>query len=100
MIGKTRDTFELGHATYTHLFNVCISPVMHYGVGVWSVKGKYPKIDRIQSSAIHYFCRLPKKAPVLGYIGDMGWTPSIVRRDLEVLCTFNQIVCMSSERIP
>ena len=45
-----------------------------------------------------FYCRVPTKTcPLAGMAGNIGWTPGVVRRDLENLRMYNQIVRMKSD---
>ena len=99
IIGKTRNNYELGHASFTRLFTSCVTPVLDYCSGAWSVGKNIPKLDNIEMRAIRFFCGLPKHTPLLGLIGDMGWIPSIVRRNIENVRLYNQIVKMNDNRL-
>ena len=99
IIGKTKGNQDLSYHSYKCLFDACVSPVMDYASAVWSNGQSYPKLDAVQNRAIRFFCGLPRKTPVLGLLGDMGWTPPIVRRDLEVIRLYNQIVRMPESQL-
>ena len=47
----------------------------------------------------HYYLGLPKKTPLMGLIGDMGWVPGVVCHDLETLHLYNQLVKMDPDRL-
>ena len=100
VIGKTRDNYDLSFASYTKLYSSCVIPILDYCAGIWGIKGRFPKLDSIQNRAIRYFCGVPGKATILGFTGDMGWTPCIVCRDIEILRLYNQLVTMSLDRVP
>ena len=100
VIGRTRDNYDLNFASYLQLYHSCVVPIMDYCAGVWGVNGKFTALDSIQHRAIRYYCGVPSKTAVLGYTGDMGWDPIIVRRDVETLRMYNQIVKMSVDRLP
>ena len=102
LISKTKCNFELGYQSYTKLFNTSVVPVLDYGVGAWvnqPAVNNFKKIDNVQNRAIRYFCGLPKSCPIAGLTGDMGWDPGIVRRDLEALRLYNQIIEMPETRL-
>ena len=99
VIGKTRDHFELSHSPYSRLFKSCIVPILDYSSGAWAVGGNYSKLDRIQNRCVRFFCGLPKTTSTLALVGDMGWMPGVVRRDLETLRMYNQLVKMNNTRL-
>ena len=99
VIGKTCDNYDLSYNCYSRLYEACVVPIMTYGAGTWGTRTNCSKLDKIQYRAIHYFCGLPRKTPILGLAGDIGWIPCVIRRDLELLRMFNQIVRMTDDRI-
>ena len=94
VIGKTKDNYDLDFLSYSKLYHASVVPILDYTSAAWGGihQGLASKIDSVQHRAICYFCGLPKKTPILGMVGDMGWILSVVQRDLEVLRLYNQIV--------
>ena len=101
IISKTRENYDLGYLSYMKLFNSCVAPVLDYGSGAWCVGGKIDctAIDRVQLRATRFYMGLPRTSATLGVIGDISWTPGVIRRDLEVLRLYNQIVNMPSSQL-
>ena len=99
VIGKTRSIYDLNYNSFDRLFHACVAPILDYSSGAWSTGTTCHKIDQVQHRAARFFLGLPKKAPLPGVVGETGWTPSIVRRDLEVLRLYNQIVKMTDDRL-
>ena len=99
ILSLTRNNYDLGYSSYMTMFNSCVAPILDYATRAWCCGSALPKVDAVQNHAIRFYCGLPKTAAILGVIGDMGWTPSIVRRDIETLRLFNQIVTMPRDRL-
>ena len=100
LISKTKCNFELGYQSFTRLYNACVVPVLDCACGAWCLgRTNCEKLDRVQHRAIRYFCGLPKSTSILALTGDMGWMRGVMRRDLESLCLFNQIMKMPEERL-
>ena len=99
VIGKTKDVHDLCFDTYSRLFQACVTPILDYASGAWGLGGQHPKIDAVQERAARFYMGLPKNAPSLGYTGDTGWTPSAVRRDLNSLRLYNEIIQMDGSRL-
>ena len=97
LIGKTKSNLELGYQSFTKLVEACVFPVLDNGSGAWSTGVNYSKIDKVEHRAIRYFCGLPKNCSILGMTGDMGWTPSMVQRDIENVRLYNQLIKMSED---
>ena len=99
MIGKTKNCEDLGYASFTKLFMSCVTPVLDYCCGAWNVGTDHSKIDAVQMRASRYLSGMPQTAANLSVIGDVCWRPGVVRRDLESLRLYNQIVKMEKERL-
>ena len=98
IIGKTRDNFELNYSTY--IYETCVCPVADYAAGTWSMGASYLQLDKIEYRAIRYFCGLPRTTSLPCLIGEMGdWMPGMVRRDVESVRLYNQLVKMPPNRI-
>ena len=100
VIGKTKSNQYLGYASYTKLFDSLVCPILDYGSGVWNTGLNCKKLDQIQNRAIRYYLGVPRTSPIAGIEGMMGWTPGIVRRDLESLCFYNQVIKLPDTRLP
>ena len=102
LMGKTKSNYDLGYQSFSKLFQTTVVPVLDYAIGAWNngCRGNpHAKMDQVQNRAIRYFCGAPKKVPIASIIGDMGWTPGVVRRDIENLQMFNQMVRMEDRRL-
>ena len=101
VISKTKSNYHLGYQLYTKLFNGCVVPVLDCAAGAWCYGGvtDCTELDRVQHRAIRFFCGLPRQTPISAMTGDMGWIPGVVRRDIEVLRLYNQIVEMPHNRL-
>ena len=98
LINKTKSNYDLDFNSYGNIFRACVLPVLNYCSGAWATgKGDLRKIDSVQHRAIRFYCGLPKKCPILSLMGDSGWTPLLVHRDLEVLRLYNQIAQMPED---
>ena len=90
IIGKTRSNYDLGFSSFTQLFNSCVIPILDYAVGVWGTGKNTRKLDQVQEHAYRYYSGVPKTCPLAALNGDYGWTPGIVRRDIETIHFYNQ----------
>ena len=99
LLGKYFSNNGLGYKTYKKLYDTCICPVMDYCSGVWGYKG-HEKIDKVHMRAIRSFLGVNKFAPLCGMEGDMGWTPPVIRRKLEMLRLWNRIMSFDNFRLP
>ena len=99
LIGKAKQNEDLSYGTFSQLFNSCVSPVLDYGSGAWSLGIDYPKLDAVTLRACRYYCGVPHTAANLRVQGMMGWCPGPVGRDIESLRLFNQICGMSLTRL-
>ena len=71
VVNKLKICKDLGYATYTHLFEACVSPVLNYAAGIWRYK-ESKSSDAVQHTAIRYFLGIHKFAPILAAQGDIG----------------------------
>ena len=101
IITKTRMNFDSGHNSLSKLFQSCVVPVLDYGIAAWNTgkSSKYRRADQVQERAIRYYCGLPQMTPILGMEGKMGWLPGMVRRDMECLRLYNQLIKMPDSSI-
>ena len=99
IIGKLKDHREINYETFTTLFHSMVCPILDYGGGAWNTGYDCKKLDQIQQRACHYFSGLPRTAPISGLEGDMGWTPGVVRRDLDSVRLFNEFIRMHQDRL-
>ena len=54
-------------------------------------------MDQIPERAVRFYYGLPRTAPIVGMMGDMGWVTSVVRHDMKSVRLYNQIAKMPSE---
>ena len=97
--GRSKDNYDLSYGPYSTLVQACVLPILDYGCAVWNVGGNFTKLDSIQHRSLRFFCGLPRTTPILSLVVDSGWKPGIIRRDLDTLRLYNQIVRRPSSRI-
>ena len=78
MLSKVKNCKDLGFNSFTHLYKVCLCPVLDYAAGVWGFNVQ-PDSDTPQHIALRSFLRVHKRTPIAALCGDMGWEPSNVR---------------------
>ena len=99
VLSMIKNNYDLGYFSYTKMYNSGMVPILEYVTGAWCCGNVLSKVDVVQNCVIRFCCGLPQTAPILGMIRDMGWIPCMVRRDLETLRLFNQIVSMPTNRL-
>ena len=99
IISRTKSMYDLGFGSYSKLITSCVNPILDYGSGAWHIGQRVPKIDQVQQRAARFYYGLPKMCPVLALNGETGWCPGVVRRDIESLRLFNQLVQMPEHRL-
>ena len=72
MINKFRSLSDMGHSTYSKLYDSLVAPVTDYGSAIWGYK-RYKQLDKVQNRATRFFTGVHKFAPIVGHVGDMGW---------------------------
>ncbi len=70
MINKFRSLSDMGHSTYSKLYDSLVTPVIDYGSAIWGFKS-YANLDKVQNRATRYFTGVHKFAPIFGHMGDM-----------------------------
>jgi len=98
VLTKYRSLNGLGFNSFQKLFNSCVCPILDYGSGVWGFKS-FDKIDHIQNRAIRNFLGVHNYAPNLAIQGDMGWTQSSVRRKINMIRLWNNLIKMDTTRL-
>ncbi len=51
----------------------------------------YENIDKVQNRASRFFTGVHKYAPILGHVGDMGWTSNRGRWKINILRLWNRL---------
>ena len=99
IIGKTKSNYDLSFSSYSTLFQSCIEPILDYGSGAWNIGNKCDKIDAVQFRALRFYLGVHKTTSLLYLTGEAGWIPGIVKRDLNVIRVYNELVQMPSSRL-
>ena len=92
--GKTRSNYDLAFSSFTKLFETCVNPVADYGSAVWALGKECHKIDQVQLRAMRFYCGVPKTAANISIQSEMNWLPGVVRRDVETIRLYNQLINM------
>ena len=98
VIGKLRKLDNMSYESYTKCVESSVYPVVEYGAEVWGGM-KDSSTDKIQLKAIRSYLGVHKFAPTLAILGDMGWTPSCIRRKICMLRYWNRLICLEDDRI-
>ena len=99
IISKFKSFKDIGYNTYTKLFDNCVAPILEYGAGVWAPGQKFPDIDNIMLRACRYYLGVHRYAPIPGVMGDMGWIPNSVRRQVISCRLWNRLITMDDSRL-
>ena len=74
-------------------------PISEYAIGAWGT-GRVPhKTDQIQECAMRFFGGYPRFTPIIGMTWEFGWVPGVVRRDVESVHFFNQLLWIPEDRL-
>ncbi len=98
MINKFRSLADMGHSTYSKLYDSLVAPVTEYGSAIWGYKG-YKMLDKVQNRASRFFTGVHKFAPTAGYVGDMGWLSNRGRWKVNMLRLWNRLVTLEDSRL-
>ena len=99
IIGKTKSNYDLSFSSFSTLFHSCVEPILDYGNSAWNIGNKCDKIDAVQFRALRFYLGVPKTTSLLYLTGEAGWIPGIVRRDLNVIRVYNDLVQMPRSRL-
>ena len=89
----------MGLETFTKCIESSVYPVLDYGAEIWGYRKESPT-DKVQLKAMRVFLGVHKFAPNLALLGDMGWTPSSIRRKMCLLRYWNRVTKLDDDRLP
>ena len=76
-------SFMLRPDTASHLFKVCVLPVLEYGLPMWGVGDwtckQWSDLEGFVAQTARWILRAPPQAPMDAVYGDLGWRPVWVR---------------------
>ena len=98
IISKFKELKNVGHLTYTKLYDSGVTPILEYSCAVWPC-AKANEIDDIQNRAMRYFLGVHKYAPNAGLSGDMGWIKHSYNRYLCAFRFWNRLLNMEDSRL-
>ena len=99
VIAKYKNIENMGFETFTKCVETSVYPVLEYGAEVWGYPKESPT-DKVQLKAMRIFLGVHKFAPNLALFGDMGWTPSSIRRKMSLLRYWNRVIGLNDNRLP
>ena len=69
--------------TASHLFKVCVLPVLKYGLPMWGLGDwtckQWNEVEGFVAKTARWILRAPPNAPMDAVYGDLGWRPTWVR---------------------
>ena len=98
VMSKMKSFRSLDFEIFTKLFDTCITPIMDYSSGVWGFKDS-PHADAVQNRIIRRFLGVHRFTPTLAVTGDMGWTPAIIKRKVNMVRLWCRLVRMNEDRL-
>ena len=98
LLSKFRKLNGLTYNTFTKLYKSYICPILDYGSEIWGI-GRHAKIDQIQNRAIRAYLGVHRFAPTPGLEGDMGWTRSLTRRQINRIRYWNHLLKLNEDRL-
>ena len=76
-------SFMLRPDTASHLFKVCVLPVLEYGLPMWGLGDwtckQWNEVEGFLAKTARWILRAPPQAPMDAVYGDLGWRPIWVR---------------------
>lgn len=98
LINKCKQNNGLAYATYTKLYDTCVTSIMDYCSGVWGFK-PYSRAETIHMTAIKFFLGVNKMTSNVATQGDMGWISPVVRRHLNIIRLWYRLIKMDDDRL-
>ena len=71
--------------TASHIFKVCVLPVLEYGIAMWGMqtwvgtRSPWPRVEGFMEQAARRILGVPPHTPLDAMYGDLGWRPLWVR---------------------
>ena len=98
LIVNLYNKLDLLYSSYTKVYENKLVPIMDYSSSVWGAKC-YPKTDTLHNKIIRFYLGANKCTSNAVIQGDMGWTPPLVRPQLNCLRLWNRLLKMSENRL-
>ena len=98
VINKFKCLKNMGYMTFTSLFGNCVSPILEYGSSSWGYKS-FSKIESVLHRAMRFYLGVHRFAPILGVIGDIGWSSARVGQHINMVRLWNRLIEMDENRI-
>jgi len=98
LISKYKVLGGMQYNTFTKLYDAMVWSILDYGAVIW---GSYnvPAVNAVQNRAMRFFMGLNKFAPNNAVIGDMAWTPTVVRQWKSVTRFYKHLCVCDNNRI-
>ena len=91
VISKFRSLKNVSIHTYKTLYNSSVLSVLNYSSEIWGFyKSKH--CDKIHLRAIRYFLGVHKFCPTPAILGDIGWYPHNIIRQINMIRFWNRLI--------
>ena len=98
IICKFKYSEDITYETFTKCVHYNVNPVTDYGSEIWGYL-RESCTDQVQLKAIRSYLGVHKYAPNLAILGDMGWTPSDIRRKINLIRYWNRLIKLDDDRL-
>ncbi len=90
LISKYKLLGGMQYGTYTKLYDSMVWATIEYGSAIW---GTYhiPSINAVHNRAMRVFMGVRRYTPNAAVVGDMGWTPPVVRQWKSVMRFYKRL---------
>ena len=99
IINKLKSSNGMYLKTFTTLYDKCVVSISDLNSGVWGFK-EYATPNNIHHRAIRSFLGVHRNTSLVVLNGDIGWTPPIVRRKLNIIRLWYRLEMMDNHRLP
>ena len=81
VIAKAKEMNGIPYECFTKLYDSLVQSVLDYGSCVWGIR-EFDCINAVQHRAMRFYLGVQKKTTTAAAIGEMGWTPQVIRQKL------------------
>ena len=97
-------SFMLRPDTASHLFKVCVLPVLEYGLPIWGVGDwtckEWNEVEGFVAKTARWILRVPSNSPMDAVYGDLGWRPVWVRALILASNYWTRVADLPSAALP
>jgi len=90
--------------TASHIFKVCVQPVLEYGIGMWGMQNwsgaVWKSVEGFMEQAARSILGVPLHTPKDAMFGDLGWRPLWVRATMLAASYWARVTGLPLDSLP